>query len=111
MEPKSPRTDQTLSAGASMHTDIVIFIISSSLAPTAYNTASEPQSRPRPLKAGPRLLAVSARIGSRVISSVYRQDWRNLGRAERDLLAHGALRAARWLMGKKPGRYLLDDLF
>jgi 4-hydroxy-tetrahydrodipicolinate reductase len=30
---------------------------------------------------------------------------------ERDLFARGALRAARWLLGKKPGRYALGDLF
>ncbi|HKQ68423.1 MAG TPA: 4-hydroxy-tetrahydrodipicolinate reductase [Polyangiaceae bacterium] len=29
---------------------------------------------------------------------------------QRDLFAHGALRAARWLSGKKPGRYALADL-
>jgi 4-hydroxy-tetrahydrodipicolinate reductase len=29
---------------------------------------------------------------------------------ERDLFARGALRAARWLAGKKPGRYALGDL-
>jgi 4-hydroxy-tetrahydrodipicolinate reductase len=29
----------------------------------------------------------------------------------RDLFARGALRAARWLIGKKPGRYALRDLF
>jgi len=31
--------------------------------------------------------------------------------SERDLFARGALRAARWLAGKKPGRYALGDLF
>jgi 4-hydroxy-tetrahydrodipicolinate reductase len=30
---------------------------------------------------------------------------------ERDLFGRGALRAARWLIGKKPGRYALGDLF
>jgi 4-hydroxy-tetrahydrodipicolinate reductase len=30
---------------------------------------------------------------------------------DRDLFARGALRAARWLVGKKPGRYALGDLF
>jgi 4-hydroxy-tetrahydrodipicolinate reductase len=29
---------------------------------------------------------------------------------ERDVFARGALRAARWLVGKKPGRYALGDL-
>jgi 4-hydroxy-tetrahydrodipicolinate reductase len=30
---------------------------------------------------------------------------------ERDLFARGALRAARWLIGRNPGRYELGDLF
>jgi 4-hydroxy-tetrahydrodipicolinate reductase len=30
--------------------------------------------------------------------------------SSRDLFAHGALRAARWIAGKKPGRYTLSDV-
>jgi 4-hydroxy-tetrahydrodipicolinate reductase len=29
---------------------------------------------------------------------------------QRDVFARGALRAAAWLIGKKPGRYSLSDL-
>jgi 4-hydroxy-tetrahydrodipicolinate reductase len=31
--------------------------------------------------------------------------------SNRDLFAHGALRAAQFLAGKKPGRYAIADVF